>query len=108
MFYFLPLASAWADNGATGGGGAGGWGMIPMIAVFGLIFYFLVIRPQQKTAKEHKKLLTELQKGDSIVLSCGIHGRVVSIADDTMSVEVADNVKIKVNKDVVLARKAQG
>lgn len=107
MFYFLPLASAWADNGTTGGG-AGGWGMLPMIGVFALIFYFLVIRPQQKTAKEHKKLLAELQKGDAIVLSCGIHGRVASIADDTVSVEVADNVKIKVNKDVVLARKAQG
>lgn len=107
MFYFLPLATAWADNGAASGG-TGGWGMIPMIAVFGLIFYFLVIRPQQKTAKEHKKLVSELQKGDSVVLSCGIHGRVASIADDTVSVEVADNVKIKVNKDVILARKAQG
>lgn len=107
MFYFLPVASAWADNGIAGGA-AGGWGMLPMIAVFGLIFYFLVIRPQQKTAKEHKKLISEVQKGDAVVLSCGIHGRIASVADDTLTVEIADNVKIKVNKDVVSARKAQG
>ncbi|MBI5969784.1 MAG: preprotein translocase subunit YajC [Deltaproteobacteria bacterium] len=107
MFYFLPAAVAWAEDG-TSVGGTGGWGMLPMIAVFGLIFYFLVIRPQQKTAKEHKKLISEIQKGDSIVLSCGIHGRIASVADDTATIEVADNVKIKVNKDVILARKAQG
>ena len=82
--------------------------MLPMIVVFGLIFYFLVIRPQQKNAKAHKKLISEIQKGDAVILTSGIHGRVASVSDDTVSVEVADNVKIKVNKDVVAARKAQG
>lgn len=81
--------------------------MAPLIILF-VIFYFLLIRPQQKRAKEHKVMLSQVQKGDNVVTTGGIHGRVTSVNEDTISVEVAENVKIKISKEAIAARKSQG
>ncbi|MBI5587190.1 MAG: preprotein translocase subunit YajC [Deltaproteobacteria bacterium] len=81
--------------------------MAPLIILF-VIFYFLLIRPQQKRAKEHKAMLSQVQKGDNIITTGGIHGRVTSVNEDTISVEVAENVKIKISKEAITARKQQG
>ena len=66
----------------------------PIILMFA-IFYFLLIRPQQKKAKEHKLLIENLKKDDKIILSSGIFGTIVSVDNDTLIVEIADRVRIK-------------
>lgn len=106
---FFPVALAFAEDAAPAAGGAGGglMGIAPLIILF-VVFYFLLIRPQQKRAKEHKQMMSEIQKGDTIVTNGGIHGRVVSVNEDTVSVEVADNVRIKISKEAITVRKSQG
>ena len=85
---------------AGGGGGAaqgspGFMGFVPFILMF-VIFYFLLIRPQQKKAKEHRDMITNLKKGDKIITSGGIHGRVTGMDDNTLTVEISDKVRVKV------------
>ena len=69
--------------------------------IFG-IMYFLMIRPQQKKAKEHREMLQNLKKGDRVVTGGGIHGRVTGMDDTTLTVEIADKVRVKVNRGNVL------
>jgi len=78
----------------------------PLIILF-VIFYFLLIRPQQKRAKEHKQMISAIQKGDQVVTTGGMHGRVDLIDEDTVSVEVAEGVKVKVSKEAISVRKPQ-
>jgi len=69
----------------------------PLILVF-VIFYFLLIRPQQKKAKEHREMLSKLKKNDEVVTSGGIYGKVVALTDTVATLEVAPNVRIRVNR----------
>ncbi|MBI1976675.1 MAG: preprotein translocase subunit YajC [Candidatus Omnitrophica bacterium] len=78
--------------------------IVPLIFVFA-VFYFLVIRPQQKTRKEHEGMLKGLDKNDEIVTSSGIHGTIVGIKDDTVLLRIADNVKIEIQKSAIASRK---
>ena len=83
-------------QGGAGQGGAGGFsGFIPLILMF-VIFYFLLIRPQQKRTKEHRQMIADLKKGDRIVTSGGIYGRITGLDDQTLTVEIADRVRVKV------------
>ena len=83
-------------QGGVGGEGAGGFaGFIPLILMF-VIFYFLLIRPQQKRTKEHRAMVTNLKKGDKIITSGGLHGRITGMDDATLTVEIADKVRVKV------------
>ncbi|HEX3072393.1 MAG TPA: preprotein translocase subunit YajC [Ignavibacteriales bacterium] len=87
----------------AGGGDASGnlvSTLIMFAAIFG-IFYFMIIRPQQKRAKEREKLLSEIQKGDKVVTSGGIHGTVASIEEKTVLLQIADNVKIKIDRSAI-------
>ena len=87
---------AYAMAGAGQGGQGGGFSaIVPLILMFA-IFYFLLIRPQQKKAKEHREMVNNLKKGDRVITSGGIHGRVTSLDEGTVMVEIADKVKIKV------------
>jgi len=89
----------------TGGGGegaAGFTGFIPLILMF-VIFYFLLIRPQQKKTKEHRQMITNLKKGDRIVTSGGIHGRITGMDEVILTVEIADRVRVKVARGNVSA-----
>ena len=84
-----------------GGGGFGALGsLIPLVIIF-VIFYFLLIKPQQKRVKEHKKMIENLKKGDKIVTSGGIYGIVEAVNNNTVTVKVAENVKIKLGKSYV-------
>jgi len=73
---------------------------IMMIGLF-VVFYFLIIRPQNKRAKEHRAMLQALAKGDEIVTAGGIAGRVDEIGDAFITVEIASNVKIKIQRNAV-------
>ncbi len=96
---------AYAMGGFGGGGGApaGGmdWGFMVMIAALFGIFYFLLIRPQQKQQKEHKDMLANLAHGDTVMTNGGIHGKVVAITDNVITLEVADKVRIKVGRNFI-------
>jgi preprotein translocase subunit YajC len=96
MNSLIPDALAQAGGGIPGAGG----GMAPllMMVVFIVIFYFLLIRPQQKKAKEHQALVGKLSTGDEVVTNGGILGRIVEVGESFLTLEIADNVRIKVQK----------
>lgn len=98
----LAFAMAGPPGGATGqvGGMAAFQQAIPLVLMFG-IFYFLLIRPQQKKAKEHRTLLEALKKGDLIITAGGVHGKVTSVDDTIVTMEVAPGVNIKITKSYV-------
>ena len=98
---------AYAMGGAPGGaaGGAGGGAaafqqIIPLVFMF-VIFYFLLIRPQQKKAKEHKALLESMKKGDTVITAGGVHGKVTAVENELVTLEVAQNVNIKITKSYI-------
>ena len=76
--------------------------MVPLILMF-VIFYFLLIRPQQKRNKEHREMLGNLKKGDRVVTSGGLHGRITGMSDTTLTVEIADKVRVKVSRGNIAA-----
>ena len=101
---------SWLVDNAHAMGGAGGgaegpdaiMGMLPLLAMF-VIFYFLLIRPQQKKAKEHAARVAAIQRGDSVVTSGGILAKVTGVTDENITVEIADNVRVKLKKDAVIS-----
>jgi preprotein translocase subunit YajC len=85
-------------------GGEGGGSMVSTIIMFGaifLIFYFMIIRPQQKKSKEREKLLSNLEKGDKVVTSGGIHGIISGLDEKTCLLQVSDNLKMKVERSAI-------
>jgi preprotein translocase subunit YajC len=85
------------QGGAAEGGAAGYASFIPLVLMF-VIFYFLLIRPQQKRSKEHRTLIANLKKGDRIITSGGLHGRVTGMDETILTVEIADKVRVKLNR----------
>ena len=75
-------------------------GLAPFAIIF-IVFYFLLIRPQQKKAKEHKALVEALAKGDEVITSSGIAGRIAKVTDDFVTVTIAENVDIQMQKVAV-------
>ena len=96
----VPLAHAQGAPAATGGEPFSP--LILMLVFFG-VFYFIVLRPQMKRAKEHRQLLSQLAKGDEVVAAGGLLGRVVEIGDAFVTLELADNLAIKVQKQAISA-----
>ncbi|MEM9780884.1 MAG: preprotein translocase subunit YajC [Pseudomonadota bacterium] len=75
--------------------------LLPLILIF-VIFYFLLIRPQQKRANEHKKMVDGLRRGDQVITSGGLYGKVVRVRDDNdLDVEISDGVKVRVVRSTV-------
>ena len=99
--------------GSLGQGGAG-QGAGSGLAAFGplifmvAIFYFLLIRPQQKKQKEHKNMLANLQKGDTVVTQGGIKGKITAITDTEITVEIAEKVRVKILRGYIGAVLAKG
>jgi len=92
------LAYALGSGGSGGGGQGGGFGaFVPLILMFA-IFYFLLIRPQQKKAKLHKAMLAAVKKGDKVVSAGGLHGVITGIADDVITMEIAPKIRVKVSR----------
>ncbi len=96
MFTGLAYAMGPAPQGGQGAGG-GLMGFLPLILIF-VIFYFLLIRPQQKRAKEHKTMLDNLKKGDKVITSGGEYGVVEEVKTNTVLVKIAENVRVKYGK----------
>lgn len=85
----------------SGQGGGDFMTTILMFAVIIAIFYFMILRPQQKRQKERKKLLESMKKGDKVVTAGGLHGTIVGIEDKTLLLQIAENVKVKVERSSI-------
>jgi len=105
MNLFISDALAQTGGGATQGGGL--MSLLPLVAIFA-VFYFLLIRPQQKRAKEHKAMTEALAKGDEVVTSGGTLGKITETGENFVSVEVASGVVIKVQRSSVQALMPKG
>ena len=97
------ITSAYAMGGAPGGGSVGGgdWGFIITMGIIFVIFYFLLIRPQQKKQKELKAMLDNLAYGDTVMTTGGIHGKITGLADAVITLEIADKVRVKVARSAI-------
>ncbi len=97
MSFLIPDAMAASPEAAAGGG----YGSIILLLAFVAIFYFLLWRPQSKRAKEHRELVSNLTKEDEVVTSGGLTGKITDVADDFITLAIADNVEIKVQKSAI-------
>lgn len=98
VFLFTGVAHA---MGGKGEGGLGGFaGIIPLLLMF-VVFYFILIRPQQKQAQKHRDFVKNLKVGDRVVTSGGLHGEVKGMTDSTITLEIADKVRVKVTRSAV-------
>ncbi|AXK38018.1 preprotein translocase subunit YajC [Crenobacter cavernae] len=92
---------------ATGPAGLDLMSFLPMIAIFA-VFWLLLIRPQQKKAKEHQKMLSVLEKGDEVVTQGGVAGRVTKVGEAFLAVEIANGVEIQVQRSAVSGKLEKG
>lgn len=96
----MLISSAYAQTAAAADPTGGLMQMLPIIAMFAVL-YFLMVRPQMKKAKEHKILLEALAKGDEVVTQGGLAGRVTKISDSFVSIEIANNVEVQMQKPAI-------
>lgn len=114
LFSLLGISSAYAADAANvvagptttattaAAGQSGGFmQLLPMLIIFILFMYFVMIRPQQKRAKDHNRLLANLKKGDEIVTIAGILGKIEKITDEFIVLNIAENVNISIRKNAV-------
>ena len=102
LFAMLPGAAA------SGADGPSPFSMLLPILGMLLIFYFLMIRPQQKRQKEVQKMLSAVKKGDRVLTASGLYGTVAGVKDDVLVLQIADNVKVEMVKSAVTGVVAQG
>ena len=103
-FLFNDVIAAEAGAGTQGSA----MSSIIMLVVFGLIFYFMLIRPQSKRAKEHKGMIEAIQKGDEVVTNGGVLGKITKVAENFITIKVAENVEINVQKHAIAATLPKG
>ena len=97
------ITPAYAQAGGDAAGGSFLTSMVPLILIF-VIFYFLLIRPQQKRAKEHKNMVENLRRNDRVVTGGGMIGKVTKVGDsEEVEVEIAENTRVKVYRSTITA-----
>jgi len=101
MTLFTGVAYAMGSKGVGGGGGIE---VLVLPLLFFGIFYLLVFRPQQKQAKKQKEFLQNLKPGDRVVTSGGLHGEITGMTDTTITLEIADRVRVKVTRAAVTGK----
>jgi preprotein translocase subunit YajC len=89
-----------AGTEGTGGQGGGFGAFIPLIIMF-VIFYFLLIRPQQQKAKQHRELIASLKEGDEVISSGGLYGVVTGLTEETVTLEIAPKVRARISRAAV-------
>ncbi len=105
MSFFIN--DAWAQGAPPGGVESGFASLVPLILIF-VIFYFLLLRPQIKRAKEHKQMVASMAKGDEVVTNGGLLGRVTKLDESFITLEIADGVRVKVQRNAVASLVPKG
>lgn len=96
------IPEAWAAGAPAQTAAPGGqWSFLAIIAVIGVLFYFMLIRPQQKRQKQHRQMVEQLAAGDEIVTTGGMLGKVTQVSEQFLAVEVAKGVEVKIQKNAV-------
>ena len=106
----MLITPAFAQGGSLLGGGQGGMlmSLLPFILIF-VIMYFLILRPQQKRVKQHQEMVKNVRRGDTVITSGGLVGKVTKVVDDDqIEVEVADNVRVRQMRQMVTEVRAKG
>ncbi|MFQ5673843.1 MAG: preprotein translocase subunit YajC [Nitrospinales bacterium] len=101
----IAFAMAPPPEGAEGGGL---FAILPPMIMMFLIFYFILIRPQQKKQKEQRQMIDSLKDGDQVVTLSGIHGVIKKLKDDVVTLQIADNVRIKIDRQYIGKIKSGG
>ncbi len=99
------ITNAYAMGGAPGGQGGQAnpiVSLLPLIVMFA-VFYFLIIMPQQKKAKKHKEMINSIKPGHMVLTAGGLYGKVTGVAEKSVTVEIANNVKVKVAKNYIIS-----
>ena len=96
----IAYAAAPAAGAGNGFGAGGIASFIPLVLIF-VVFYFLLIRPQQKQAKQHQAFLNDLKKGQKVVTKGGLHGVISALTDTVITLEIAKDVTVKVSRDAI-------
>ena len=91
------IENAMAQSANAASKTSGFLGFMPLLLIF-VIIYFLIFRPQQKQQKQHREMIRNLKKGDRIITGGGLHGRITGMDDTTLTVEIADKVRVKINR----------
>ncbi len=99
----IDVAHAMGAGGAGGAGGGGDFSFILVMAAIFAIFYFLLIRPQQKRQKEVKSMLQTLNRGDMIMTTGGLHGKITGLTEQVATVEISDKVRVKISRAHIAA-----
>ncbi|MDT8385546.1 MAG: preprotein translocase subunit YajC [Gammaproteobacteria bacterium] len=107
MSFFISDALAEGAAAGAAQSDAGLLGMLPLLLIF-VLFYFMLIRPQTKRAKEHKNMVEALAKGDEVVTNGGLLGRVSEVGESFLTVKIAEGVEVKVQKQSVSALVPKG
>ncbi|HVO83657.1 MAG TPA: preprotein translocase subunit YajC [Syntrophobacteria bacterium] len=98
---WMGVAHAMGIGGEQGS--QGGWGaLVPLVLMF-VIFYFLLIRPQQQKQKKHRQMLGNIKKGDVVITAGGLHGKVTGLTDAAVTLEIAEKVRVKVARGYIAA-----
>lgn len=105
MSFFIN--DAWAEAAPAAGDASGFASLVPLILIF-VIFYFLLLRPQIKRAKEHKQMVGSLTKGDEVVSSGGLLGRITKVDENFVTLEIADGVRVKLQRSAVTSLVPKG
>ena len=94
------ISEAYAQGAGGGFGGDSIMQFAPLILIF-VVFYFLLIRPQQRRMKQHQATIAAVQKGDQVITAGGIRGKVTKVADDEVEVEIAQGIKVRIVKSTL-------
>ena len=100
MFNLIDAAHAMGSSPGEGGGASPITSLLPFVLMF-LVLYLFILRPQMRKQKNQQKMIDQLQKGDAIVTSGGIHGIITNLKDDVIVVKVAENVRIELSRSAV-------
>ena len=105
--FFISDAFAEGAAGPAGQSTQGILGFLPLIVIF-VIFYFMLIRPQSKRAKEHRNMVANLGKGDEVVTNGGLLGKIIEMGENFITLELADGVQVKVQRQAISALMPKG
>ncbi|MDE0652993.1 MAG: preprotein translocase subunit YajC [bacterium] len=103
LFLLILLVAQACTTTSEDGGGGGFGGFLPLIIIMALL-WLVLLRPQQRRAKNRREMLSRLEVGDEVLMSSGVYGRIASFDEQTVLVDIADNVRIKVTRDSIAER----